>query len=85
MFAALLVTATAVMLAVGSTGKAFDYTIDFESVTGLSPSPNYLGGTLVPANAQLSDQLRADFGVRFTSANKPYVGLLDIGVGHAAS
>ena len=69
---------------VGST-RAAPITIDFETISGVTPSAAYNVGDFVPTTARLSTQLLGTHGVRFASLHQPYVGLLEIGVGHAAS
>jgi len=57
-------------------------TVNFETVAGVTPGP--ISGT-VPATARLSNQLQPTYGVSFRSLDKPYVALVNLGVGHATS
>jgi formylglycine-generating enzyme required for sulfatase activity len=65
--------------------QAAPITIDFESIPDATPSAAYNVGDIVPTTARLSTQLLGTHGVRFASLHQPYVGLLEIGLGHAAS
>jgi hypothetical protein len=62
-------------------------TIDFENVPGLTATTNSGAGGVVPATARLSTQLLGSHGVRFRTEapGADYVGLVRLGIGHAAS
>ena len=55
-------------------------TIDFEGMTG----GNHLAGSAIPLTARIRDQFLSSHGVQFSST-PGYVGLVDLGAGHAYS
>jgi hypothetical protein len=67
--------------------SAVGVTLDFESVPGVTPDPDYSNGGLVPASARLNTQLLPTSGVRFRteSPNPDYVALIHLGLGHGTS
>jgi hypothetical protein len=67
--------------------NAVGITLDFESVPGVTPDPDFGDGGSAPASARLNNQLLSTFGVLFRTEipNPDYIALINLGVGHATS